>query len=348
MATHHIPPMYSYSRESVAPYDIVVTLQASPWIYAYRWTGSAFGEVHTSPTNLPVDGTPPCVAIAPNKGSIVCGGANSTSTAYKWRARGFGQEFTSSDTYFIAYDIAYSPAGDHIVTATGLDFVTPTAWHSNPWSDSTGFGTAAYPATDVGGTGYATAFAPDGSAVVAGHSLSPYVTVRAWSGGFGAKFSDPASGPGATVRSVRFNPSSDALVIGAESTPYLHGWKWAAGFSTKYSNPADALPGAVRGVSFSPSGAWVVIATTASPYLMAYAFSQSSGFGAKVADPADAVPGAGKRVVFAPGENYVAIVHEGSPFLSVYEWTGVGFGSKVSNPSDLPPTGCTDVKWIGY
>jgi hypothetical protein len=42
---------------------------------------------------------------------------------------------------------------------------------------------------------------------------------------------------------------------------------------------------------------------------------------------------------------FVALAHANSPFITVYEWTGSGFGAKVSNPATLPPAQCNDVKF---
>ena len=79
--------------------------------------------------------------------------------------------------------------------------------------------------------------------VAVSHTTSPYVSVYAWSAGFGTKYANPATAVADNGRGIRFKRDGSAIVIGSNLTPFIQAYPWSAsGFGTKYANPAT-LPG---------------------------------------------------------------------------------------------------------
>lgn len=321
---------------------LVAAMSPTPFIAAYAWSDSGFGQKYANPTSLP---TGDSFEVAFNPQGNVIASVQSVSpfiAVYPWNGSSFGTKYANPATLPLGggNDLAFSPQGDVIAVAhSSSPFISVY-----PWSNISGFGIKyANPATLPSGYGASVAFNPAGDVIAIGHNPSPYISAYPWSrvSGFGTKYANPATLPsGAYGTGVVFSPSGDNIVMVHDLTPFVSAYQWSnsSGFGTKYANPATLPPSYASDVDFNPTGDTVIMSNTVSPFVSAYAWS-SSGFGTKYSNPATLVTAAAWAVTFNPFNNAVALGHGGSPYISAYEWSRSGFGTKYSNPTTLPATG---------
>lgn len=201
-----------------------------------------------------------------------------------------------------------------------------------------------------GGQPESMAFSPDGDYLAVAHHGTPYISVYAVSNGvIGAKVANPAVLPAGPGNAVAWSPDGSFLAVAHDNAPNISVYNWTGtGFGAKEANPGTAVPADGLGVGWSPNGDYLAVAHGNSPYVSVY--SWSGGFGAKEADAGTPPPGAsaGFSVAWNPDGTYIAVGHGGggdTTYLSVYEWAA-GFGSRLSNPADLPSSAVTHVKWL--
>jgi hypothetical protein len=330
----------------VAPYQIAVAHDASPYLTAYPWSSSGFGTKYADPGTLPGNSGND-VAFSPAGNAIAtCYAASSPFVAaYAWSGAGFGTKYANPATVpsGAAQGIAFSADGNAVALAI---FSSPYV-NAYAWTNASGFGTRySNPATLPTGIGTAVAFTPAGDAIAVAHDTTPFVTAYPWTtaSGFGVKYTNPATPPTGTGTAVAFTPAGDAIAVSHATTPFVTAYPWnsSTGFGTKYTNPAT-LPGTTgSGVSFSPAGNAIAVASSGSPYITAYPWSVS-GFGTKYTNPAVLPAATGNGVAFSPTGDAIAVAHNTTPFVSAYPWSGSGFGTKYTDPATLPTGTGNDV-----
>ena len=126
----------------------------------------------------------------------------------------------------------------------------------------------------------------------------------------------------------------NAVAIGHNSSPYLTVYKWNNGFGAKYSDPSSAHPGdSCRGVTFTSDNSYIIAASSNSPYINAWNWDNNTGFGSKVSNPSSLPIAGGRFVALNPSETFVAMAGENEG-VQLYAWSGSGFGTKKSKPSN--------------
>jgi hypothetical protein len=169
---------------------------------------------------------------------------------------GFGSKYTSPTQLGSGNNlsaITFNPQG----TALAVP-VANIAPYIHVWAWSNGFGSKyAAPATPIGsnplwspqGSAWNATFSPSGNAIAVGHNHFPFVTVYAWSNGFGSKYADPVTPINLNygmdqVSSVGFNISETVIVLCAYQYQgtggIMQAYVWSNGFGAKYADPANA------------------------------------------------------------------------------------------------------------
>ena len=332
------------AAESTVP-SIAVVFGASPYIHAYRWiTGVGFGAKYSDPSTLP-GGDGYDVTFSPDGSDIaVAHDGSPYITVYSWSSSGFGAKYSDPSTSpgYKCAGVAFSPDGSTLAVAQ-LNGFAGTRIYS--WSSS-GFGTLYSNPSNIERFQYNITFSPDGSDIAVVGVTSPYVQVFPWSSsGAGTLYSNPSPSISNRARGVAFSPDGSALAVAHQDGSEISVYSWSSsGFGTKYSNPSSGLFNDGYSVAFSPDGSDIAIGTIAyshasSRTINVYAWS-SSGFGTKYSNPANSTknsPNSVLSVKFSPDGSDLVIGHQGSPYVSAYPWTtGVGFGTKYSDPSTLP------------
>jgi hypothetical protein len=91
-------------------------------------------------------------------------------------------------------------------------------------------------------------------------------------------------------------------------------------------------------------GIFVAVGSSSSnPGIHAYDFTSVSGWGTKFAAPTSALGTPARRIAFSTNKDFVAISTQTSPYVHSYAFSSTGFGTKVSNPSTLIPSGGQDL-----
>lgn len=188
----------------------------------------------------------------------------------------------------------------------------------------------------------ATGGAGGAARIIATNDNSPGISAWPWTTqyGFGTRFSSP-SGDANAMYHPAISRDGSRVIAGRFNSPYAIGYAWdsASGFGSS-SSPATALASAGLTAAFSPNSDAVAFSHASSPYISAYAWSGGT-FSTKYSNPstlpAGAPSGLGRNLSFSENGNYLAICHATSPYVTVYAWSASGFGSKVANPSTLPP-----------
>ena len=258
-----------------------------------------------------------------------------------------------ADTGIAVYP--WPPTGSNFPTKYANPVTMPTAFGNrgskfSPSGQTLALGSAVYPWSSSGfGTRYADPVSPDFIAnpitwnpqetvIVSAVTASPYQSAFAWSTatGFGTKYADPATLPANNTTDVDFSPSGNDIAFSNVSTgPYVTVYPWSSGYGTKYANPVTAIPNNAQSVKFSPSGNDIAIAHATSPYVSAYPWA--SGFGTKYADALTLLTNQGQTLAFSRTGDAICIGTTGTPYINTYVWnSGVGFGTKYSNPTNLP------------
>lgn len=134
----------------------------------------------------------------------------------------------------------------------------------------------------------------------------------------------------------RVVPDPEYVFVAHSTTPFITAYRWSGGFGTKFANPATLPASTGNGVDVTTANDAVIVAHATSPFVTAYPWSDS-GFGTKFANPASLPSGTGQSVSFRPDGTYVAVgftytTVPTDPQATAYEWSGSGFGVKVSDP----------------
>jgi hypothetical protein len=125
-------------------------------------------------------------------------------------------------------------------------------------------------------------------------------------------------------------------------------YRFAGGqIGTKYDSPVG-FSDSCRAVAWLDNGTSadtdIAVAQFNYPFVSVWKWNYATGFGTKYADPATPPTSTAEDVAFfgSPGGLSVdiAVSQTGPPYVSAYPWTtGVGFGTKHTNPAVLPGTG---------
>ena len=333
------------SAESTVP-SIAVVFNDSPYIHVYPWiTGVGFGAKYSDPSTLP-GGDGLDVTFSPDGSDIaVAHDGSPYITVYSWSSSGFGAKYSDPSTSpgYKCGGVAFSPDGSTLAVAQLSGFAGTRIYS---WSSS-GFGTLYSNPSNIERRQHNITFSPDGSNIAVVGYEAPYVQVFPWSSsGAGTLYSAPSfSTQLGRARGVAFSPDGSALAIAHADGFEISVYRWSSsGFGNRYALPSPLLHDTAMDVAFSPDGSDIAIGTVedshaSSRTINVYAWS-SSGFGTKYSNPATSTnqsPHTVLSVKFSPDGSDLVIGHSGSPYVSAYPWTtGVGFGTKYSDPSTLP------------
>lgn len=249
------------------------------------------------------------------------------------------------------YQFPYQTPEMVVVTeaSTASQFINLYPWNSVTATFGTRYST---PAGVVSGNYTGVRIAPNGTAVAAALSASPFVIAWALSSaGYGAKFSNPATLPAGSGNDVAWHPEMNALAVahGASGVPGVSVYPWSAsGFGVRYANAGTPVNGEFLAVAFHPSGNAIFMANASTPFLHAYAWNSATGFGTKYANPSTLpTDGNAAKIATNPAGDAVAVSNLfGAERLNVYAWNNAtGFGTRFSNPATIPTGGCTSVAW---
>lgn len=149
-----------------------------------------------------------------------------------------------------------------------------------------------------------------------------------------------------TANSLKISPSGKMYAVSSAASPYMGIFPMNANnnaqTSANFANPGTLPAGAGTSIDWHPSERAIAIAHGTTPFITAYPVA-TNAFGTKYANPATLPASTGIACRFSPFGDYLAVLHATTPFLSVYPFDVVlGFGSKVTDPSTLPPGNATN------
>lgn len=187
----------------------------------YPWSsGGGFGVKFADPSTLAPTGVTN-TRFSPAGGVVVSvyvsQSGNKSLTAYPWSdGSGFGVLYAGAPVVncFAASGLAFSPDGAFLAYGNDISpFLRVYAW-----SDGGGYGAkvsdpASLPPGSVSHPVKGIAWTPDGTAILVGSAVSPFLVAYPWSaGGFGAKYSNPSLGAGDAVEEI-------ACITGGSAPP---------------------------------------------------------------------------------------------------------------------------------
>ena len=178
-----------------------------------------------------------------------------------------------------------------------------------------------YQLTAYAGSITSMAWSPDGSAIVFGMNVSPYLLVSSRTGINLTAVSGPASMPGSIVNGVAFSADGTMLAVATNLTPFVYlytvsGTGPSIGF-TAVSTPGTTPTGSTYAAAFSPDGNMVGFAHLTSPYVTVYQIGAGPTF-SKITNPGTLPAGTGSSICFSPRSDYMAVGHSGSPYIAIY------------------------------
>ena len=336
---------------------VVLGNSASPYLTVYHWN-SGFGSRITTPTGIfPINGAVFDIAFRSDKKRFYT--ANDAANNYDtFRTRRFANG---------VLDI-----GSSTMTTPGFadacDLRPQNDWYG--WShnntpgvsfkpaDIDGFGAGARAGMTSVSSGRDVKFSNTGDDVVFSHGATPYVIAGPFTtAGPGSAYSAPASTPNPiSITNVAFSATDSQVALGTDDslTNNIQAYRFTpgTGWGTKFTAPvlANRPTGGVSGIVFRKDNDVLVISNgTASAAIIAYAWS-TAGFGTKFADPATlpAVGNSGSnrgKSRFTKDGNNLIIGSNSSPYIHAWAWSA-GFGTKYSDPSNLPPGAANVVKVV--
>lgn len=274
---------------------IIGCYDSSPYIFAYPWTGSAWG---TRYANIGSVGTSSVLDIDVNPSSTFICYAESKQfpTVYSWNsATGFGSR-TRDAVNSVANCQAniLNKAGTLAFFAmSGVPYIKVF-----PVTSSSIGSPLSNPASALPGGTTGLDISPTDSVVAITTGLTPFIHAYAWSNstGFGTKYSNPATLPSNSADDCAFNPTGTAIAVtysigGVDKGLKVYPWSDSTGFGTPYSDPSAQAPLSRNRIKFSPDGRALLVVADNSPYVIAYNWSDVSGFGAAYSSPSiTAVP----------------------------------------------------------
>lgn len=336
---------------------VVLGGRQSPYITVYHWN-NGFGGKITTPTGIfPTGGSVYDIAFRSDKKRFYTANNSSlNSTSYQTRrfANGvldIGSSSMTTPGFAASCDLR--PQNDWYGwahnNAPGVSFKP---------ADIDGFGSGARQGMTSYSGGRNVKFSNSGDDVVMAVNPTPYIFAGPFtSTGPGTKYTDPATLPSpVTINDIAISPTNEQVALGCEGslTNNVQAYRFTpgTGWGTKFTAPASANrpTGSVAGVVFRKDNDVLVICNeTATAAIIAYAWS-TAGFGTKFADPAT-LPAVGPdaesrgKSRFTKDGNNLIIGATGTPFVHAWAWSS-GFGTKYSDPSNLPPGQVNVVKVV--
>jgi hypothetical protein len=225
-------------------------------------------------------------------------------------------------------------------------------------ADIDGFGAGARQGMTSYSAGRDVKFSGTGDDVMYSVTTTPYIVAGPFtSTGPGSKYTDVASIPNPTnVYNVAWSATNSQVAIGTDDslTNNIQAYRFTpgTGWGTKFTAPvlANRPTGTVSGIVFRKDNDVLVINNgTASAAIIAYAWS-TAGFGTKFANPAT-LPAVGSpsrasgKSRFTKDGNNLIVGSNPTPFVHAWAWSA-GFGTKYSDPSNLPPNEVSVVKVV--
>lgn len=188
------------------------------------------------------------------------------------------------------------------------------------------------------------AFSPSGRLFATANDVTPFVDLYLFDDRTGAvsKFSNPGTLPSGQCVCVAFSPDGKYLAITSNSTPYFYVYPVSetSGWGTVLSNPATVpagTPGSyVNSLAWSPDSAYLATTNGSGTGTLTSVYHVSSGTLTKISDPSSALSGTPTGVCWSPDGKMIAYAITGSPYVEAYAFSAGAFGSKFSNPSQLP------------
>ena len=328
---------------------VVLGGETDPNLTVYRWD-NGFGARITTPTGIfPTNGDVYDIAFRSDKKRFYT--ANRASTA----ANSFRTQRFANGALDIGSSSMTTPG-----FAEACDLRPQNDWYgwahsSTPGvsfkpADIDGFGAGARTSMGSYSAGRNIKFSGTGDDVLLSVNPSPNIIAGPFtSAGPGTKYTDVASLPSPTgINDVSWSATDSQIALGsAAGSPNVNiqAYKFTpgTGWGTKFTAPvlANSPTGSVAGIVFRKDNDVLVICnSTASAAIIAYAWS-TAGFGTKFANPAT-LPAVGIGSVtrgksrFTKDGNNLIIGSTASPYIHAWAWSA-GFGTKYSDPSDLPP-----------
>lgn len=337
---------------------IGITHSSSPYVSVYPFSSIGFGTKITNPATLPAS-TGNALRFAPNgKDVAVAHNLSPFVSVYPFSTTGFGSKYTNPATLPASTGnaVTFNPSSSTIV----VGHATTPFVSAYPWTTGTGFGVKySNPATLPPSTTLATEFSPSGNDLAlgtAGNSTYDF-SVYAWSSGFGTKYTNPATNPltaatGTQAAAASFSPNGNyvsfSFVSSTTTDPIdtTYAWTSGVGFGTAYSSGrTQSTSSNSRAVAFSPLGKDLAIGFNNSPYTAVYPWN-SPGYGSQYSNPSTLLASSVAGVSFDPLGNFIAMASSSTPYINIYQWTtGIGFGTKLSDPGTLPTGAGSDVRW---
>jgi hypothetical protein len=337
---------------------VVLGHDQSPNLTVYRWD-NGFGARITTPTGIfPVNGDVYDIAFRSDKKRFYT--ANRATNNYDtFRTRRFangvldiGSSTMTTPGFADACDLR--PQNDWYGWAhnntPGVSFKP---------ADIDGFGAGARAAMTSYNGGSDVKFSSTGDDVVMSIDPTPYVFAGPFtSSGPGTKYTDMASIPNPTdVFNVAWSATDSQVALGSGNnslTNTIQAYRFTpgTGWGTKFTAPvlANRPTGICSGIVFRKDNDVLVINNgTASAAIIAYAWS-TAGFGTKFANPAT-LPAVGSdsnsrgKSRFTKDGNNLIVGALTTPFVHAWAWSA-GFGTKYSDPSNLPPDRVNVVKVV--
>lgn len=323
-------------------YYLAISHTTTPFFSVYSFSTLGYGVKFSDPATLPASTGFGVVFNSTGKSIAVAHATTPFVSAYPWSGLGFGTKYTNPSTIPTGTGAAvkFNNTGNILAVAHAT---TPYV-SAYPWDDITGFGSKyANPSTAIASDAKALDFY--GENILIGHAISPFISAYSmtYSSGFGTKYGNPATLPGSTINGVRFTNQGDAVGLASDTAPRAAAYPWSgAGFGTRYSNPAVNRFDGGLSVDFSPDGLVAAFGgsdASTSKSLMIYPFSSSTGFGTLYNDTSIlGAATAANGVKFSSDGKYLFAAHSGGTFLSGFPWDNTtGVGTKLANPSTLPP-----------
>lgn len=230
----------------------------SPYISAYPLTAGGFGTKYANPATLPTTtGAGAAWTPAGTELAVVQGNVPRFSAYYWSSSTGFGTRQTNSysELSIAPYSGTWSSDGSKFISGGSQsgNYGPLVASHTY----GAGFSSLSLAASQIPGTVYATRINKAETAIVLGHSTTPFMSAYQWSNsaGVGTRYANPTSLVTNYSTAMCFSPSGTD-VVGAitVSTIGVAAYKWtdAGGFGTKYNDPATGTGANTRGAALQP------------------------------------------------------------------------------------------------
>lgn len=311
--------------------------------HAYKLTNQGWGAKYSNPATSPTGRTYDS-KFRP-QGDAVGWALLSVSPraeAYAFSSSGYGSRYANMSTIpnDNAQSFSWSPDGSQVLVGSTDAVGGVTGLYAYAWSSGWG---SKY--SDPSGleAGARATISKDGNYVFTTEQASPYVAAYGWSAsGFGSKFSDPgAAATESSPSTPSTNSNSTVVILGQQGTPYVKAYAFSgSGWGSAYSEPSSkittVLVGSPTQIQFKSTDDYVAISHTCSISEFGCAiYSWSSGWGTLLSDPATVDLRSYDGISWVGGQ-FIVVVRNLSPHLFMYQWTGTGWGSRLTGPATQP------------